>query len=241
VFKQPPLLPLSDCVLIDIRVDVPTTEGELVFHIDFHQPTILTGPHSELRTLYFAGWVQRQEPEHRLLGVEGVGLRAEAAGGGAGSVEVAAQSRSQERAEDDLGTLEGGKGQPQEENKLESVVEGEPVDNADEALNDSEERKDNPVGKPLSVVRLVGTEESGKGEVSREDEARNVGQELAAEVEDDQKEVERAQAEHAIGLGDRGLLLEVVEHRVLGELFIDLRNKVLDAVLRRRHGGDAEL
>jgi hypothetical protein len=57
-------------------------------------------------------------------------------------------------------------------------------------------------GKPLSVVSLVGTEESGKGEVSGDDEARNVGQELAAEVEDDQEEVERAQAKNAVGLGD---------------------------------------
>ena len=104
MFKQPPLLPLSDCVLMDIRVDVPTSEGGLVFHTDFHQSTFLTGPHSELRALCFAGWTQCQEHEHRLLGVEGVGLSAEAAGGGAGSVEVAAQSRSQERAEDDLGT-----------------------------------------------------------------------------------------------------------------------------------------
>lgn len=33
--------------------------------------------------------------------------------------------------------LEGGQGQPQEEDKLEGEVEGEPVDNADEALNDA--------------------------------------------------------------------------------------------------------
>jgi hypothetical protein len=108
VFKQPPLLPLPECVLLGIQVDVPTSEGELVFHIVLHQPIILTGPHLELGAPYFAGWVQRQEPDHHLLGVEGVGLRAEAAGGGAGSVEVAAQSRSQERAEDDLGTPKAG-------------------------------------------------------------------------------------------------------------------------------------
>jgi hypothetical protein len=32
---------------------------------------------------------------------------------------------------------EGGKRQPQQKDKLESVVEGEPVDNADEALKDT--------------------------------------------------------------------------------------------------------
>lgn len=140
---------------MNIWIDVPTSEKKPVFHVESHQSTILAGPHSELRALYFDGWVQCQGPEHHLLSVEGVGLRAEAAGGGAGSVEVTSQSRSQERAEDDLGTPkatvrlalswnrakrdlpEGGKGQPQEKDKLESVVEREPVDNADEALKNT--------------------------------------------------------------------------------------------------------
>jgi hypothetical protein len=96
-------------------------------------------------------------------------------------VEVPAESGSQEGAEDDLGTpkqplisaldqdmeannlLEGGQGEPQEEDKLESEVEGKPVHDADKALNDAiiqlvyllgahnpkqllrEEGKDNPV------------------------------------------------------------------------------------------------
>jgi len=33
--------------------------------------------------------------------------------------------------------LESGKSQPEEEDKLEGVVEGEPVHNADKALNDA--------------------------------------------------------------------------------------------------------
>lgn len=33
--------------------------------------------------------------------------------------------------------LEGRKREPEEENKLEGVVEGEPVDDADQALNDT--------------------------------------------------------------------------------------------------------
>lgn len=36
---------------------------------------------------------------------------------------------------DDL--LEGGEREPEEENKLEGVVEGEPVDDGDQALNDT--------------------------------------------------------------------------------------------------------
>lgn len=73
-------------------------------------------------------------------------------------------------------------------------------------------------GKPLSIIRLARSEESSKGKVSGDNEARNVGEKLAAEVEDDQEEIKCAQAKHAIGLGDRGLLLEIVEHGVLGEL-----------------------
>lgn len=35
--------------------------------------------------------------------------------------------------------------QPQEENKLENKVEGEPVDNVEKALNYGEERENDPV------------------------------------------------------------------------------------------------
>lgn len=40
---------------------------------------------------------------------------------------------------------EGGQREPQQEDEFESVVEGEPVDDGDEALNDSEAGKDDPV------------------------------------------------------------------------------------------------
>lgn len=67
-------------------------------------------------------------------------------------MEIAAQSRGQERTEDNVGTPrwwlvcayarvasnnlpEGRQREPQEEDKLEGVVEGEPVDNTDEALD----------------------------------------------------------------------------------------------------------
>lgn len=40
---------------------------------------------------------------------------------------------------------EHGQRQPQKENKLEDKVEGEPVDNVEEALNDGEEGENNPV------------------------------------------------------------------------------------------------
>lgn len=65
---------------------------------------------------------------------------------------------------------------------------------------------------------LVGTEKGTKRVVAGNGEAGDIGQELTAEVKDDQEEVERNQADNTVGLGDRGLLLEVDEHRVLREL-----------------------
>lgn len=57
-----------------------------------------------------------------------------------------------------------------------------------------------------------------QGEVSGNDEAGEVGQELAAEVEDDEEEVQGGKANDGVDLGYRSLLLKVVESWVLGEL-----------------------
>jgi hypothetical protein len=79
-----------------------------------------------------------------LLGlVELASLGAQGRGGGFG--EVASKSRLKERSEDDLSTVEGRKREPKEEDKLENKVEGKPVDNVDEALQDGEEGKHHPV------------------------------------------------------------------------------------------------
>lgn len=111
--------------------------------------------------------------------------------------------------------------------------------------------------QPLGVICLAGGEESTKRVVSRNHETRNVGQQLTTEVENDQEEVERSEAEHSVGLGNRGLLFEVVQGRVFGELlhcpvstehssvnwlglwfaylFVKLGDIVLNTILRRRH------
>jgi hypothetical protein len=73
-------------------------------------------------------------------------------------------------------------------------------------------------GKPLSIICLVGSKQRTERIVSGDNEAGDVGQELAAEVEDDQEEVQGAEAKHSIGLGNRRLPLKVVESGVLGEL-----------------------
>lgn len=74
----------------------------------------------------------------------------------------------------------------------------------------------------MGVVHLGCGEQSLQRVVARDDEAGDVGQELAAEVEDDEEEVQGDKTNDGVDLGDRGLLLEVVESRVLGELRLSL-------------------
>ena len=62
-------------------------------------------------------------------------------------------------------------------------------------------------------------EESTKRVVARDDETSQVGQKLASEVENNEEEVESAETDGGIGLGNTSLLLEVVEGGVLGELY----------------------
>lgn len=54
--------------------------------------------------------------------------------------------------------------------------------------------------------------------ISRNQETGKVNQELAGNVEEDEEEVDSYETEDGVDLGDRGLSLEVVEKRVLGEL-----------------------
>lgn len=79
-------------------------------------------------------------------------------------------------------------------------------------------KKDRSYGQPLCVIFLVVSEQGAKGVVTGNDEASEVGKELTTQVEDDHEEVEGGETDYGIGLGDTGLLLEVVDGRVLGEL-----------------------
>ena len=72
--------------------------------------------------------------------------------------------------------------------------------------------------EPLGVILLVSGKERIERVVSGDDETSKVGEELAAEVEDDEEEVESDETDGGIGLGNTGGLLEVVEGRVLGQL-----------------------
>lgn len=82
-------------------------------------------------------------------------------------------------------------------------------------------------GQPLRVVLLVVGEESSEGVVSGDDEASEVGEELATEVEDDEEEVKSTNTDDGIGLGNAGLSLQVVKRGILGQL--SLRVRVADA------------
>lgn len=73
-------------------------------------------------------------------------------------------------------------------------------------------------GQPLGVVLLVRSEQGIDGVVARDNETGKVGQELTTEVEDDEEEVEGGDADDGVRLGDVGLLLEVVQGGVLGQL-----------------------
>lgn len=151
---------------------------------------------------------------------------------------MSADGGHQERAEDDLGTTEGGESQPQEEDKLEDKVEREPVDDTDEALDDGEEGENDPVSQPLSIVSCGVSKEGGKRVVAGDDEASEVGEELATEVKDDEEEVEGGDTNGGIGLGNASLLLQVGDGRVLGELSVENAEVVLRSFLGRRHFRD---
>jgi hypothetical protein len=97
-------------------------------------------------------------------------------------------------------------------------IRTEPVDGADGTFKDSQEGIDDPVGEPLGVVDLAGTEQGVERVVAGDDESSNVDEKLAGNVEENQEEVEADEAEDGVDLGDGGLLLKVVEGGVLGQL-----------------------
>jgi len=186
---------------------------------------------SSPRKLLYDSW-------NRLLAFESlIGFASDVRGGAASLGEEAGEDRLDERSEDDLGSIGHGEGHPQDQDELEHIVEGEPVDGIDDTLKNREEGVDNPVCQPLGVINLGGTEQCLQRVVSRNHESSKVDEEFAADVKEDKEEVETDQAEEGIDLGDAGLFLEVVEDRVLGELLIDLRDLVLGFILERHVDG----
>lgn len=73
--------------------------------------------------------------------------------------------------------------------------------------------------QPLSVIRLANSEECLKRIVPWDDKAGEIGQELSSKVEEDEEKVEADDTEEPVDLRNRGLLLDVVDERILRELF----------------------
>lgn len=82
-------------------------------------------------------------------------------------------------------------------------------------------------GQPLRVIARLAREQGLERVVGRDDESGGVDEELAGDVEEDEEEVEGAEAEDDVDLGHVGLLLELLQLRVLGELLVELRQVVL--------------
>jgi len=70
----------------------------------------------------------------------------------------------------------------------------------------------------LGIISFGCAEQSSQGVVARNDEAGKVGQQLAAQVENDKEEVEGDEADDCVDLGNGSLLLEVGESWVLSQL-----------------------
>jgi len=166
-----------------------------------------------------------------------LGLGTEVGGGGAGLGEEAAKEWLDEGVEDDLGATSLGKSHPEDEDELEGVVEWEPVDGVDRALEDGEECKADPVSQPLSIIRRGRAEQSFNRVVPRDDESRSVDEELSSDIEEDEEKVQGRETKDDVDLGDRRLLLKVVESWVLGQLFVQLADLVVCALLERHACG----
>lgn len=72
--------------------------------------------------------------------------------------------------------------------------------------------------QPLSVVGLACAEQCFHRVIARNKKASKVDKELSGDVEEDQKEVNPNEAEESVNFRHGGLLLEVVEHVIFGEL-----------------------
>jgi hypothetical protein len=70
--------------------------------------------------------------------------------------------------------------------------------------------------KPLSIIRFANAEESLKGVITRNDESGKIGKKLTSDVEEDKEEISGKQAKEGIYFRDRGLLLQVIQNRILG-------------------------
>ena len=94
----------------------------------------------------------------------------------------------------------------------------------------------------LSVIRAASCEQRLERVVAGNKEANKVDQEGASNIKEDQEDVDSKQAEDGIRLGHRGLSLQVVEDRVLGELYhgTEQQDLSLRSALQNTSGGGSD-
>lgn len=76
--------------------------------------------------------------------------------------------------------------------------------------------------QPLRVVGLRRSKQGIERVVARDTEAGKVGEELTTKIEKNHKEVQRNSTDNGVSLGHRGLLLDLVEDRILRQLEMDI-------------------
>jgi len=110
--------------------------------------------------------------------------------------------------------------EPENENGLEGIVEGEVVeDHADgKRLDEVEKAKDDPIGQPLDVVILTRGLKGAEAEVSGKSPADEVGGGCSEGVDEDEEGAEDGAAKDEGGLGDLDAGLDVVEYREARQL-----------------------
>ena len=73
-------------------------------------------------------------------------------------------------------------------------------------------------GKPLSVIGFADAEQCLQRIIPWNHEYSNICQKLTPDVKENEKKISGDQSEKGVDLGDRGLLLQVVQSRILGKL-----------------------
>ena len=79
----------------------------------------------------------------------------------------------------------------------------------------------------LGIVHFACTEQSFKGVVPWDKESGKVHKKVSGDVKEDKEEVDADETEKGVDFRHRGLLFEIVEHGILGQLFHSLINTVL--------------
>jgi len=131
--------------------------------------------------------------------------------------------RAEEAGVENLSAPELRQSEPENEQGLEEVVEGEPVDKRiREEFDNLDETEDSPVGQPLFIVVTALGLDSLEGGVGRVDPANQVSQEVTCQVEEDGNEQDAGDTQDEGDLRDLGLVLNLAEPRVLGELLVEL-------------------